>query len=142
MAAIPKQVHLNRSRSVGGFLLKRLFMPPRHPRRYTPSSVPNPSPYPGVLDILVRPRINVGSVSAFHTLRIRLGFVPAPSISDKLMIWTRRLTFTLVWVPAPRSIVSHHGSPAAADAAALESQIRDNRISAWIWAIWNRTQIH
>ena len=65
MAAVHKWVRWNRSRTVGSFLLKRLFMLPRHPRQYTPSFVPNPSLGPGVLGILVCPRIDVCSISAF-----------------------------------------------------------------------------
>jgi hypothetical protein len=68
MVAVHKWVRWNRSRTVGCFLLKRLFMLPRHPRQYTPSSAPNPSLGPGVLDILVRPRTDAGSVNAFPIL--------------------------------------------------------------------------
>jgi hypothetical protein len=32
MAAVHKRIRWNRSRIVGGFLFKRLFMLPRHPR--------------------------------------------------------------------------------------------------------------
>jgi hypothetical protein len=71
MAAVPSWVCWNRNRTISGFLLKRLFMLPRHSRQYTPSSVPNPSlcpPNPSlcpcVLDILVGPCIDVGNAHA------------------------------------------------------------------------------
>jgi hypothetical protein len=89
MATVQKWVRWNRSRTVGGFLLKRLFMLPRHPREYTPSSVPNPSLDPGVLNILVRPRIDVGSISAFPILGFFLdSFTLLRYPIDELMIWT------------------------------------------------------
>jgi hypothetical protein len=68
MAAVHKWVHWNRSRIIGGFLLKRLFMLPRYSREYTLSSVLNPSLGLGVLNILIGRRINVGSISVFSTL--------------------------------------------------------------------------
>ena len=96
MVAVHEWVRWNRSRIVGGFLLKRLFMLPRHPRQYTPSYVPNPSLCPGVLDILVRPRIDVGSVGAFLIRGFFLdSFALFRYLIDELMIWTRGLAFTL-----------------------------------------------
>jgi hypothetical protein len=57
----------NRNVTIGAFVLKRLFMLPRHSRQYAPSFVPDPSLGPHVLDILVRPCIDVCSISAFPT---------------------------------------------------------------------------
>jgi hypothetical protein len=68
MAVVHKWVRWSRSRTVGGFLLKRLFMLPQHPRQYALSSVPNPSLSPSVLNILIRPYINVSIISAFLIL--------------------------------------------------------------------------
>jgi hypothetical protein len=61
-------------------------MLPRHARQYTPSSVPNPSLGPGVLDTPVSRCIDFSSGCPQQRLprwRIRLVFVPAPSISDR-----------------------------------------------------------
>jgi hypothetical protein len=94
MAAVHKWVRWNRSRTVGGFILKRLFMLPRHPRQYTPTSAPNPSLGPGVLDILVRPRIDVGSISAFPILGFFLdSFALLRYLIDELMIIFRLILF-------------------------------------------------
>ena len=71
-------------------------MLPRHPRQYTPSSVPNPSLGPGVLDILVRPRIDVCSISAFTIRGFFLDFFALLRyLVEEMMIWTRDLAFTL-----------------------------------------------
>jgi hypothetical protein len=72
-------------------------MLPRHPRQYTPSSIPNPSLYLGVLDILVRPRIDVGSVSTFPIRRFLDSFTLFRYLIHELMIWTRGLAFTLLY---------------------------------------------
>src|SRR6266487_5064591 len=95
MAAVLNQVRL-RSRTVVVFLLKRLFMLPRHSRQYTPSFIPNPSLGPGVLDNLVSPRIDVGSVIALFIGGFGLdSFALLRYLIDELMIWTRGLAFTL-----------------------------------------------
>jgi hypothetical protein len=67
MAAVHKWVRWNRiiAYLLTNYLLERLFMLLRHSRQYTPSFVPDPSLGPRVLDILVRPRIDVCSISAF-----------------------------------------------------------------------------
>jgi hypothetical protein len=64
-------------------------MLPQHPRQYTPSSVPNPSLCPGVLDILVGSCIDVSNAyaSAFPACRFVLdSFALFRYLIDKLMI--------------------------------------------------------
>jgi len=51
VVAVPKWVRL-KSRTKGCFLIKKHFALPRHPRHYTPFSLPNLSLGPDVLDIL------------------------------------------------------------------------------------------
>jgi hypothetical protein len=90
MAAVHEWVRWNRRRIVDGFLLKRPFMLPRYPRQFNPSSVPNPSLYPCVLDILVRPRIDVGKAhtGAFLTRGFVLYSFPLLRyLIDELVVW-------------------------------------------------------
>jgi hypothetical protein len=93
---IPKRSLGNRNGTIGGVLLKRLFMLPRHSRQYTPSFVPNPSLGPGVLEILVGRCIDVCNASAFPIRGFVLdSFALLRYLIDELMIWTRGLAFTL-----------------------------------------------
>lgn len=105
MAAVYERAHRTRNKIIWSFLLKRLFMPPQHSRQYTPSYVPNPSLRPGILDVLVRPRIDVGSVSAFQIHRFFLdSFALFRYLIDELMIWTGSLVFTLSYDSSLRNM--------------------------------------
>jgi len=95
---IPKHSLRNRNGTISGFLLKRLFMLSRHFRQYTPSCFPNPSLGSGVLDNLIHPCIDVGSVSTFPIHGFFLdSFMLFRHLIDKLMIWMRSLAFMLLY---------------------------------------------
>ena len=65
-------------------LLERLFTLLSRPRQCTPFLIPNPSPEPGVLHLLIGPSICIGKAQGNGSIKFstHLGFARALSIPD------------------------------------------------------------